>query len=83
MMDSIYTANKYGAPISHVGWQNVQRMLEWLGKEVLVLLCRQGASSVFASLLAPNTVCARAFSDQSPGQQRFPGNRRGFIRTNR
>jgi GH15 family glucan-1,4-alpha-glucosidase len=32
MMDSIYMANKYGAPISHVGWQNVQRMLEWLGK---------------------------------------------------
>lgn len=32
MMDSVYLANKYGNPISHEGWQNVQRMLEWLGK---------------------------------------------------
>jgi len=30
MMDSIYLANKYGHAISHAGWQNVQRMLEWL-----------------------------------------------------
>jgi GH15 family glucan-1,4-alpha-glucosidase len=32
MMDSIYLANKYGDPISYAGWQGVQRMLEWLGK---------------------------------------------------
>ena len=32
MMDSIYLANKYGDPISHVGWQGVQRMLAWLEK---------------------------------------------------
>jgi GH15 family glucan-1,4-alpha-glucosidase len=32
MMDSIYLANKYGDPISHGGWQEVQRMLEWLSK---------------------------------------------------
>jgi GH15 family glucan-1,4-alpha-glucosidase len=32
MMDSIYLANKYGDPTSHAGWQQVQRMLEWLGK---------------------------------------------------
>ena len=32
MMDSIYLANKYGDPISHAGWQNVQRILEWLGR---------------------------------------------------
>jgi GH15 family glucan-1,4-alpha-glucosidase len=32
MLDSIYLANKYGDPISHAGWQNVQRMLEWLSK---------------------------------------------------
>ena len=32
MMDSIYLANKYGDPISYAGWQNVQRMLEWLGR---------------------------------------------------
>lgn len=31
MMDAIYLANKYGHPISHDGWQNVQRLLEWLG----------------------------------------------------
>jgi GH15 family glucan-1,4-alpha-glucosidase len=30
MMDSIYLANKYGKPISHQGWQGVQRLLEWL-----------------------------------------------------
>jgi GH15 family glucan-1,4-alpha-glucosidase len=30
MMDSIYLANKYGKPISHTGWQDVQRLLEWL-----------------------------------------------------
>ncbi len=30
MMDSIYLANKYGNPISHAGWQDVQRLLEWL-----------------------------------------------------
>jgi GH15 family glucan-1,4-alpha-glucosidase len=30
MMDSIYLANKYGHAISHAGWQNVQRILEWL-----------------------------------------------------
>jgi GH15 family glucan-1,4-alpha-glucosidase len=30
MMDSVYLANKYGDPISHAGWQNVQRLLEWL-----------------------------------------------------
>lgn len=32
MMDSVYLANKYGDPISHSGWQNVQRILEWLGR---------------------------------------------------
>jgi GH15 family glucan-1,4-alpha-glucosidase len=32
MMDSIYLANKYGDSISHAGWQEVQRTLEWLGK---------------------------------------------------
>jgi GH15 family glucan-1,4-alpha-glucosidase len=32
MMDSIYLANKYGDSISHGGWQDVQRILEWLGK---------------------------------------------------
>ncbi len=32
MMDSIYLANKYGDPISHAGWQDVQRILRWLGK---------------------------------------------------
>jgi GH15 family glucan-1,4-alpha-glucosidase len=32
MMDSIYLANKYGDPISYEGWQGVQRILEWLGK---------------------------------------------------
>jgi GH15 family glucan-1,4-alpha-glucosidase len=32
MMDSIYLANKYGNPISHAGWQDVQRILGWLGK---------------------------------------------------
>lgn len=32
MMDSIYLANKYGDAISYAGWQDVQRMLEWLGK---------------------------------------------------
>jgi GH15 family glucan-1,4-alpha-glucosidase len=32
MMDSIYLANKYGDPISYGGWQDVQRILEWLGK---------------------------------------------------
>jgi GH15 family glucan-1,4-alpha-glucosidase len=30
MMDSIYLANKYGKPISHTGWQDVLRMLNWL-----------------------------------------------------
>ena len=32
MMDSIYLANKYGDPISYDGWQDIQRILEWLGK---------------------------------------------------
>jgi len=32
MMDSIYLANKYGEPITHAGWENVQRILEWLAK---------------------------------------------------
>jgi len=32
MMDSIYLANKYGDPISHEEWIDVQRLLEWLGK---------------------------------------------------
>ena len=32
MMDSVYLANKYGDPISHAGWLDVQRILEWLGK---------------------------------------------------
>jgi GH15 family glucan-1,4-alpha-glucosidase len=32
MMDSIYLANKYGGSISYAGWQDVQRMLEWLGQ---------------------------------------------------
>jgi GH15 family glucan-1,4-alpha-glucosidase len=32
MMDSVYLANKYGDAISHAGWQEVQRILEWLGK---------------------------------------------------
>ena len=32
MMDCVYLANKYGHTVSHQGWQNVQRLLEWLGK---------------------------------------------------
>jgi GH15 family glucan-1,4-alpha-glucosidase len=32
MMDAIYLANKYAHPISYAGWQNVQRILQWLGK---------------------------------------------------
>jgi GH15 family glucan-1,4-alpha-glucosidase len=32
MMDSMYLANKYGHAVSHQGWQNVQRMLDWLGQ---------------------------------------------------
>jgi GH15 family glucan-1,4-alpha-glucosidase len=32
MMDSIYLANKYGDPMTYAGWQEVHRMLEWLGK---------------------------------------------------
>src|SRR5438477_4404775 len=32
MMDSIYLANKYGDAISYAGWQEVRRILEWLGK---------------------------------------------------
>ena len=32
MMDSMYLANKYGHAVSHEGWQNVHRVLEWLGR---------------------------------------------------
>jgi len=32
MMDSVYLANKYGDSISQAGWQELQRTLEWLGK---------------------------------------------------
>ena len=32
MMDAIYLANKYGDSISTAGWRDVQRILEWLGK---------------------------------------------------
>jgi GH15 family glucan-1,4-alpha-glucosidase len=32
MMDSIYLANKYGDAISYAGWRDVQRILDWLGK---------------------------------------------------
>lgn len=32
MIDAVYLANKYGDPISYAGWQNVQRILDWLGK---------------------------------------------------
>jgi pentatricopeptide repeat protein len=29
-MDAVYLANKYGDSISHDGWENLQRILEWL-----------------------------------------------------
>ena len=32
MMDSMYLANKYGRSVSHQGWQDTQRILDWLGK---------------------------------------------------
>ena len=32
MMDSIYLANKYGDSVSHAGWQELQRILEWLSR---------------------------------------------------
>ena len=32
MMDAIYLANKYGDSISYAGWQDVQRILDWLGR---------------------------------------------------
>ena len=32
MMDSVYLANKYGHSISHAGWRDVQRLLDWLGR---------------------------------------------------
>ena len=31
MLDSIYLANKYGDAISHEDWQDVKRILSWLG----------------------------------------------------
>lgn len=30
MMDAMYLANKYGHSVTYQGWQNVQRMLDWL-----------------------------------------------------
>src|SRR6201997_1438187 len=32
MMDSVYLGNKYGHSITHADWQDVHRILEWLGK---------------------------------------------------
>jgi GH15 family glucan-1,4-alpha-glucosidase len=32
MMDSVYLANKYAQPISYAGWQDTQRILDWLAK---------------------------------------------------
>jgi GH15 family glucan-1,4-alpha-glucosidase len=32
LMDAVYLANKYGDGISHDGWQNLQRILNWLEK---------------------------------------------------
>lgn len=32
MLDSMYLANKYGRATSHEEWQNVHRILDWLGK---------------------------------------------------
>lgn len=32
MLDAVYLSNKYGDPVSYAGWQNVQRVLEWLEK---------------------------------------------------
>ena len=32
LMDAIYLANKYGDGISYNGWQNMQRVLDWLAK---------------------------------------------------
>jgi GH15 family glucan-1,4-alpha-glucosidase len=32
MMDSVYLANKYGDALSYDGWQGIQRILDWLGK---------------------------------------------------
>lgn len=32
MMDAIYLANKYGRASSYTEWQDVQRLLDWLGK---------------------------------------------------
>jgi GH15 family glucan-1,4-alpha-glucosidase len=31
-MDAVYLANKYGDGISHDGWQNLMRILDWLAK---------------------------------------------------
>lgn len=31
-MDAVYLANKYGDGISHDGWMDIQRILEWLAK---------------------------------------------------
>ncbi len=32
MMDSVYLANKYGDSVSYAGWQELQQILQWLGK---------------------------------------------------
>jgi GH15 family glucan-1,4-alpha-glucosidase len=32
MMDAVYLANKYGRASSHQEWQNVHRLLDWLGR---------------------------------------------------
>jgi GH15 family glucan-1,4-alpha-glucosidase len=31
MMDAVYLSNKYGHQITHRGWKDVHRLLEWLG----------------------------------------------------
>jgi GH15 family glucan-1,4-alpha-glucosidase len=32
LMDAVYLSNKYGDSISHDGWHNLQRLLEWLSQ---------------------------------------------------
>lgn len=32
LMDAVYLANKYGDGISYAGWQNMQRILDWLAR---------------------------------------------------
>lgn len=84
LMDSVYLANKYGAPISYESWTYLRRLADWLckhwkRKDDAIWEVRGGKRSFVYSKMMSWVALDRMLRLES--KRSFPGNRRQWLET--